>query len=65
LECSEAVDKIQEGDEIEVEPATGKIRNITRDETYNAEPFPEFLQHIIDKGGLLAYVEERLLIEEN
>ncbi len=65
LECSEAVDKIQEGDEVEVEPATGKIRNITRGETYKAEPFPDFLQHIIDKGGLLAYVEERLLNEED
>jgi fatty-acyl-CoA synthase len=60
LECPQAVDGITEGDEIEVEPATGTIRNITRGETYRAEPFPDFLQRIIDRGGLLSYVEERL-----
>ena len=60
LECPTAVEAIAEGDEIEVEPATGTIRNLTRGETYRAEPFPEFLQRIIDRGGLLAYVEERL-----
>jgi 3-isopropylmalate dehydratase small subunit len=54
------VDGIQEGDEVEVEPATGIIRNLTRGATYQAEPFPKFLQQIIDRGGLLAYVEERL-----
>ncbi len=60
LECAAAVDAIAEGDEIEVEPTTGAIRNLTRGETYRAEPFPDFLQRIIDRGGLLAYVEERL-----
>ncbi len=60
LECPSAVDGIESGDEIEVEPATGTIRNLTRGETYRAEPFPDFLQRIIDRGGLLAYVEERL-----
>jgi 3-isopropylmalate/(R)-2-methylmalate dehydratase small subunit len=60
LECPAAVDGIQEGDEIEVEPAAGSIRNLTRGETYQAEPFPDFLRRIIDRGGLLAYVEERL-----
>lgn len=63
LECESAVDGIAEGDEIEVEPATGTIRNLTRGETYRAEPFPDFLQRIIDRGGLLAYVEERLAAE--
>lgn len=60
LECPEAVDGIQEGDEVEVEPTTGTIYNLSRGETYHAEPFPDFLKRIIDKGGLLAYVEERL-----
>jgi len=60
LECAPAVDGIAQGDESEVEPATGAIRNLTRGETYRAEPFPDFLQRIIDRGGLLAYVEERL-----
>jgi 3-isopropylmalate dehydratase small subunit len=60
LESSEAVDGIVEGDEIEVEPATGTIRNVTQGTTFNASPYPEFLQRIIDRGGLLPYVEERL-----
>jgi len=60
LECPAAVDGIAQGDEIEVEPASGAIRNLTRGESYRAEPFPDFLQRIIDHGGLLAYVEERL-----
>jgi fatty-acyl-CoA synthase len=63
LECPDAVDGIKEGDEIEVEPTTGIIRNLTRNESYKAAPFPDFLQHIIDKGGLLAYVEDRLAAE--
>lgn len=60
LECPEAVEGISETDEIEVEPASGTIRNLTTGQTYQAEPFPDFLQRIIERGGLLAYVEERL-----
>lgn len=60
LECDEAADGIEEGDEVRVDPAAGEIHNLTKNESYQAVPFPDFLQHIIDKGGLLAYVEERL-----
>ncbi|MBI3163279.1 MAG: AMP-binding protein [Chloroflexi bacterium] len=60
LECPQAVDGINEGDEIEVEPAAGIIRNLTTGKQYQAAPFPEFLRRIIDLGGLLAYAEERL-----
>ncbi len=64
LECPEAVDSIKEGDKVEVEPATGTIRNLTSNQAYQAEPFPDFLQRIIDRGGLLAYVEDRLAQEQ-
>jgi fatty-acyl-CoA synthase len=60
LECPQAVDEIREGDEIEVEPAAGIIRNLTSGAQYQAMPFPDFLRRIIDVGGLLAYAEERL-----
>jgi len=60
LECAAAVDDIGLGDEIEVEPAAGVIRNLTRGTTFQATPYPEFLQRIIERGGLLPYVEERL-----
>jgi len=60
LECPQAVDGISEGDEIEVEPAAGIIRNLTTGAQFQAVPFPDFLRRIIDVGGLLAYAEERL-----
>ncbi|HET7010288.1 MAG TPA: AMP-binding protein [Anaerolineales bacterium] len=60
LECPEAVDGIAQGDEIEVEPALGVIRDLTRGTSFQAAPYPPFLQRIIERGGLLAYVEERL-----
>jgi len=60
LECPQAVDGINEGDEIEVEPAAGVIRNLTTGAQFQAVPFPDFLRRIIDVGGLLAYAEERL-----
>ncbi len=65
LECPEAVDGIQQGDEVEVEPATGTIRNLTRGTTFQAPPYPDFLQRIIERGGLLSYVEERLAGRES
>ncbi|OGS18342.1 MAG: 3-isopropylmalate dehydratase small subunit [Elusimicrobia bacterium RIFOXYA2_FULL_50_26] len=59
LECAEAVKKIKSGDAIEVNLATGAIKNITRSETYQAQAFPEFMQQIIAKGGLLEYIKTR------
>ena len=60
LECEEAVHKIDAGDEVEVDFATGVIRNITKGETYQAEPFPEFIRKIIGCDGLVNYVKENL-----
>ena len=53
LECEEAGERIQAGDEIEVDFDTGVIRNLTRNEEYQARPFPEFIKKIIDAGGYL------------
>ncbi len=60
LECNEAAEKIQNGDEVEVNFKTGEIHNITRNEKYNAQPFPEFIQKIIDNDGLVNYVKNNL-----
>lgn len=53
LECPEASQKIESGDEVEVDFNTGTINNITKGETYHALPFPDFIKNIIAKGGLL------------
>ncbi len=53
LECDEAADNIQAGDEITVDFDTGIITNITKQETYQAEPFPEFIKQMIHSNGLL------------
>lgn len=53
LECEEACDRISTGDEVRVNFDTGVIENITKSETYQAQPFPAFIKDIIDKGGLL------------
>ena len=60
FESEAAVDGIANGDEIEVEPATGKITNRTNGEIYQAAEFPPFMRSLIDAGGLVPYVEKRL-----
>ena len=54
LECPAASKAIQNGDEVAVDFDTGVIENLATGEIYQAEPFPPFIQNIIQKGGLLA-----------
>ena len=58
LECEQAAEEIGPGDQVSVDFDTGVISNITTGKTYQAEPFPEFIQNIIKKGGLLASLKE-------
>ena len=58
LECEEAADEINAGDEVAIDFDTGVITNVTTGKTYQAEPFPAFIQNIIAKGGLLASLKE-------
>jgi len=53
LECPEASEKIAAGDEVSVDFDTGVITNITKNEEYKAQPFPEFIKEIIASNGLL------------
>ncbi len=59
LECEAASEAIEAGDEVEVDFGTGVITNITKNETYQAEPFPEFIQDIITAGGLMASINKK------
>ena len=54
LECEAASDAIADGDEVSIDFDTGIITNVTKGETYQAEPFPPFIRDMIDKGGLMA-----------
>ncbi|AGX41322.1 3-isopropylmalate dehydratase small subunit [Clostridium saccharobutylicum] len=56
LECDEAVKGIDAGDELEVDFSTGIIKNLTKNQEYQGEPFPEFMQKIIDNDGLIGYI---------
>ena len=53
LECPEASEKIDAGDRVEIDFDTGVITNLTKNEQYKAEPFPEFIKDIINSDGLL------------
>ena len=58
LECEAAAEEIQAGDEVSVDFDTGIITDHTTGKQWQAEPFPEFIQNIIKKGGLLASLKE-------
>lgn len=59
LECPEASENIQSGDEVAIDFDTGLITNLTKGETYQANPFPEFIKEIIQAGGLMADIKKR------
>ena len=58
LECEAAADAIAAGDEVSVDFDTGTIHDITTGKSWQAQPFPPFIQNIIAKGGLLASLKE-------
>ncbi|MDR1537326.1 MAG: 3-isopropylmalate dehydratase small subunit [Clostridiales bacterium] len=60
MECPEAAAKIGSGDVIEADFASGVIINITKNETYKAEPFPPFILEIIEAGGLVNRTKAKL-----
>jgi len=59
LECPEAAKEIKDGDEVEVNFNSGKILDKTLGKTFQAQPFPPFIQNIIEKGGLLNSLKDR------
>lgn len=59
LECPEAAAEIQAGDEVSVDFDTGLIKDETTGKTFQAQPFPPFIQNIIRKGGLLNSLQSK------
>jgi 3-isopropylmalate/(R)-2-methylmalate dehydratase small subunit len=60
LESSEAVDGIDAGDIVEVDLEAGRIKNVTKNKTYTANPYPEFMMGIIKAGGLVPYTKKKI-----
>ena len=60
LECEQAVDGTQSGDILEVELASGEIRNLSRNKVFRAKPYPDFMVELISAGGLIEHTKRRL-----
>lgn len=59
MECPDAVDGISAGDQVSVNFSTGKIVNETSGQEWQAAPFPEFVEGIIEQGGLMNSLKAR------
>ena len=55
LECEAAAEAVENGDELEVNFDTGEIRNLSKNESYMGQAFPEFMQALIQADGLVSY----------
>ncbi len=60
LECAEAAEATEMGDALQVDLATGEIRNLTKRQTFSAAPYPDFMRGIIESGGLIPYTRQQL-----
>lgn len=56
IECKEASERIEAGDVVEIDFDSGKIKNLSKNEEYMGQPFPEFMQKIIAAEGLVNYI---------
>ena len=59
IECPEAAQEIEAGDEVEVDFDTGTIYDHTKGTQYKGQPFPEFMQKLIAAGGLVKYTNSK------
>lgn len=55
----EEIDEIDEEDSLEIDLSSGIIKNHTKGEIYQTQGFPEFLQRIIEEGGLMSYIKKK------
>jgi len=60
LECDEAVDNIEAGNEVEIDLSSGKIKNLTNGTEFTAKPYPDFMAELITAGGLIEHTKQRL-----
>lgn len=60
IESPEAAKAIDQGDELDISFEEGVIHNVTKNENYHFEKFPEFIQQLVAAGNLLNYVKEKV-----
>ncbi len=58
LESEDAVNSTDSGDVLEVDLSKGEIKNLTRNKTFIAKPYPDFMMKIIEAGGLVDYTRK-------
>lgn len=61
VECPQAAEEISEGDKLEADLDLGMIRDLTTGRAYQTAPFPEFVQKIIENGGLMQSVAKGII----
>ena len=54
------VDEIDEGDTLKIDMSTGEIINLTKDKRYKFTPIPDFMQQLIDAGGLIEFAKKEI-----
>lgn len=59
MECKEASECIEAGDEVEIDFDNGIIFDVTKNKSFKGQPFPEFMQKIIKANGLMNYIKEK------
>jgi len=59
IECQEAAKGIEAGDEVEIDFDSGVITNKTKGTSFKGQPFPEFMQKIIEAEGLVNYINRK------
>ncbi|MFZ2356987.1 MAG: 3-isopropylmalate dehydratase small subunit [Candidatus Omnitrophota bacterium] len=55
------IDELSDGDLVEIDLSTGIIKNLSNKRNYETQPFPEFLQQIVESGGLMNYIKHKVL----
>lgn len=60
LECTEATERTDSGDVLEIELSTGEINNLTRGLSFKAKPYPEFMLELISAGGLIEHTKRKI-----
>jgi 3-isopropylmalate/(R)-2-methylmalate dehydratase small subunit len=60
LECEAVVDNTEAGDILEIDLASGRIKNLTNDREFSAKPYPDFMAELISAGGLIEHTKKRL-----